>query len=67
MLWVVFGFMLLAAALSIAWPLYREEQKLTGRSVIAMVALLGGLFAASGPLPARWGIGSWSPRTKFTV
>ena len=40
MLWVVFGIMLLAAALVIAWPLYREEQQLTARSVLAAVSVL---------------------------
>ncbi len=40
MLWITFGIMLLAAALVVAWPLYREERRLTGRSAIAIVSVL---------------------------
>jgi len=40
MLWIAFGIMLLVAALVVAWPLYREEQRLTGRTALAIVSVL---------------------------
>ncbi len=40
MLWIVFGCMLLAAVLIVAWPQYREEHRLTVRSALAIVSVL---------------------------
>jgi len=51
MLWVTFGIMLLAAALIIAWPLFRHEQKLTLRSAVSIVVVLAiaaGLYSQIG-------------------
>jgi cytochrome c-type biogenesis protein CcmH len=41
MLWLVFGVMLFAAALAVALPLYRNEQRLSLRSAISVVLLVG--------------------------
>ncbi len=40
MLWAVFGLMMLVAALVVAWPLYRQERRLTVRSALAIVAVI---------------------------
>jgi len=40
MLWIVFGCMLLAAVMIVAWPQYREERQLTVRSALAIVSVL---------------------------
>lgn len=40
MLWIVFGCMLLAAVLIVAWPQYREEHRLSLRSAVAIVSVL---------------------------
>lgn len=45
MLWVLFGVMLLAALLAVAWPLYREEQRVSGRAMGVMVVVLVGSAA----------------------
>ena len=50
-LWIVIAFMCLAATLFVAWPLYRQQQRLSlllGGSVIAVVALSVGLYAYQG-------------------
>ena len=51
MLWITLGLMLLVAALVVAWPLYREEQRFTVRSALAIVtvlALSAGIYAEIG-------------------
>jgi len=50
-IWITIALMCLIAALFIAWPLYRRQQRLsllTGASVIAVVALSVGLYAYQG-------------------
>lgn len=50
-LWIAIAFMCLAATLFVAWPLYRQQQRLSlliGGSVIAVVALSVGLYAYQG-------------------
>lgn len=50
-LWIVFGAMCLLAALFVAWPLYRQQQRLSplvAASVIAVVAVSVGLYAYQG-------------------
>ena len=41
MLWLVFGVMLFAAALAVAIPLYRNEQRLSLLSALSVVLLVG--------------------------
>lgn len=56
MLWLSFGVMLLAAALIIAWPMFREEQKLTLRSAVSIVVVLAisaGLYSQIGSPDAQ--------------
>lgn len=59
MLWVAFGFMLLVAALVVAWPLYREEHRLSVRSALAIVAVItvsAALYSQIGQPDARTAI-----------
>jgi cytochrome c-type biogenesis protein CcmH len=49
--WVSIGVMCVVAALFVAWPLYRRQQRLsplTAATVVAVVALGAGLYAAIG-------------------
>ena len=58
MLWIAFGIMLLVAALVVAWPLYREEQRLTGRSaltIVSVLALSAGIYSEIGRPDAQVG------------
>lgn len=60
MIWFLFGVMLLAAALFVAWPLWRREQRLSPEltgSVAVVLALSAGLYAYLGtPVPPTTGI-----------
>lgn len=40
MIWIVFGVMLLAAALTVSWPLYRQKRRLTPELVAAVATVL---------------------------
>lgn len=55
MIWFLFAIMLLAAALVVAWPLYREERRLTfpvAGAVIAMFTISAVVYSSIGtPVP----------------
>ncbi|HZD53493.1 MAG TPA: tetratricopeptide repeat protein, partial [Woeseiaceae bacterium] len=55
MIWLLFGIMLLAAALFVGWPLYRRERRLSAPligSVMVVLALSAVLYARVGrPVP----------------
>jgi len=56
MLWVVFGLMLLAAALIVAWPMFRHDNRLTLRTALTIVVVLAisaGLYSRIGSPDAR--------------
>lgn len=51
MIWIAFGAMLLAGALTVCWPLYRHAQRLTpavALGVVSVVAISAGLYSAIG-------------------
>jgi len=56
MLWVIFGLMLLAAALVVAWPMFRHEQKLSIRAaatIVVVLAISAGLYSRIGTPDAQ--------------
>jgi cytochrome c-type biogenesis protein CcmH len=60
-LWIAIALMCLIATLFVAWPLYRQQQRLSlliGSSVIAVVALSVGLYAYQGSPELPPGTGS---------
>lgn len=59
MLWLIFGLMLLVAALVVAWPLIRQERRLTVRSALAIViviAVSAAMYSQTGQPDARGAI-----------
>ena len=51
MLWVSFGIMLLAAALRVAWPVYRNQRRfswISASMVIGVIALSAGIYSRIG-------------------
>ena len=60
-LWISIALMCLAATLFVAWPLYRQQQRLSlliGGSVIAIVALSFGIYAYQGSPELSSGAGA---------
>lgn len=56
MLWLIFGLMLLLAALVVAWPLIRRERRLSIRSALAIViviAVSAAMYSRTGQPDAR--------------
>ncbi len=64
-LWIAITLMCLTATLFVAWPLYRQQRRLSlliGGSVIAVVALSVGLYAYQGSPELPSGAGTHTIR-----